>query len=120
MPDEHAALQELLDKDPDQYLIANALFLGAWPTRLGARGLRPRRWVAVSAVPLALSSDDTTFFGPIPVGPGKDPKAANRAANAQFAAALRPTDDRIAEVLTELGARPPWTTLADTAGRRAD
>ena len=43
--------------------------------RAGARpGVRyhARFWDG-SAVPLALGSDDTTFFGPAPVGPGEDP-----------------------------------------------
>jgi UDP:flavonoid glycosyltransferase YjiC (YdhE family) len=113
MPDGHAALQELLDEDPGQYLISNALFLGALPARLGAAGRRPLRWVAVSAVPLALGSDDTTFFGPAPVGPGEDPVAANRAANAQFAAATRPTRDRVNELLRELGAGPVDQSFTD-------
>ena len=86
IPDLHAVLQRMLEQDPDQYLICNALWLGALPVALGAPGLRPRRWVAVTAVPLPLSSDDTTFFGPVPAGPGEDQKAANRAANARFAA----------------------------------
>jgi hypothetical protein len=113
MPDEHAALQELLSRDPGQYLIANTLFLGAWPARLGAPGPRPARWVGVSAVPLALSSEDTTFFGPVPVGPGEDPKAANRTANAQFQAAIRPADDRAGELLAELGAGRPASPFLD-------
>jgi hypothetical protein len=58
----------------------------------------------VSAAPLTLSSDDTTFFGPVPVGPGDDQKAANRAANAGFAAMMQPAQDRLAEVLRSLGA----------------
>ena len=113
MPDEHAALQELLSRDPGQYLIANTLFLGAWPAKLGAPGPRPARWVAVSAVPLALSSEDTTFFGPVPVGPGEDPKAANRVANAQFQAAIRPADNRAGELLMELGAARPTSPFLD-------
>ena len=113
MPDEHAALQELLRQDSDQYLIANTLFLGAWPVRQGAPGLRPRRSVAVSAVPLVLGSDDTTFFGPAPVEPGEDPKAANRAFAAEFAATIRPVDDRAREVLTELGADGSVPTFTD-------
>ncbi len=104
LPDQHAVLQRLLEQDPDQYLISNVLWLGAFPVALGAPGLRPRRWVAVSAVPLPLSSDDTTFFGPVPVGPGEDQKAANRAANAQFAMAMQPTQDRLSAVLRSLGA----------------
>jgi UDP:flavonoid glycosyltransferase YjiC (YdhE family) len=113
MPDEHAALQELLRRDRGQYLVANTLFLGAWPQRLGAPGPRPARWVGVSAVPLALSSEDTTFFGPVPAGPGEDPRAANRTANARFQAALRPAGDRAGELLAGLGARRPASPFLD-------
>ncbi len=103
LPDQYAVLQELLARDPDQYLISNTLWLGALPAALGAPGLRPRRWVGVTAVPLPLSSDDTSFFGPVPVGPGEDQKAANRAANAQFAAMFQPTQDHLADVLRSVG-----------------
>ncbi|MFF4751457.1 nucleotide disphospho-sugar-binding domain-containing protein [Streptomyces sp. NPDC002514] len=113
MPDQHAALQELLDQDPDQYLICNALFLGAVPTAMGVPGRRPRRWVGVSVVPLALSSDDTTFFGPVPVEPGQDQKAANRAANAGFAQAAQPTQERLNEVLRAMGATATFPAFAD-------
>ena len=113
IPDLHAVLQRLLAEDPDQYLISNAQWLGALPTALGVPGLRPRRWVAVSAIPLFLSSDDTTFFGPVPAGPGEDGKAANRAANAQFAAAMQPTQDRLAEVLRSLGATQECPVFTD-------
>lgn len=113
MPDQHAALQELLEQDPDQYLICNALFLGALPPALGAPGRKPRRWVAVSAVPVALSSRDTTFFGPVPVGPGEDAAAANLAANAEFAGAMQPTADRLNEVLRSLGATETFPSFVD-------
>jgi UDP:flavonoid glycosyltransferase YjiC (YdhE family) len=103
LPDQYAVLQRLLEQDPDQYLISNTLWLGAFPAALGAPGLRPRRWVGVTAVPVPLSSDDTSFFGPVPVGPGEDQTAANRAANAQFAAMFQPTQDHLAEVLRSLG-----------------
>jgi UDP:flavonoid glycosyltransferase YjiC (YdhE family) len=103
LPDQYAVLQRLLEQDPDQYLISNTLWLGAFPAALGAPGLRPRRWVGVTAVPVPLSSDDTSFFGPVPVGPGEDQKAANRAANAQFAAMFQPTQDHLAKVLRSLG-----------------
>jgi MGT family glycosyltransferase len=113
VPEQHAVLQRLLEEDPDQYLICNALWLGAVPTAMGAPGLRPRRWVAVSAVPLALGSDDTTFFGPVPVGPGEDQKAANQAANAQFATMMQPAQDRLAEVLRPVGATETFPTFVD-------
>jgi len=71
------------------------------------------RWVAVSAVPLALSSDDTTFFGPVPAGQGEDPVAANRAANARFAAATQPVQDRVNELLREMGAGPLGQSFTD-------
>jgi UDP:flavonoid glycosyltransferase YjiC (YdhE family) len=103
LPDQYAVLQRLLEQDRDQYLISNTLWLGAFPAALGAPGLRPRRWVGVTAVPLPLSSDDTSFFGPVPVGPGEDQKAANRAANAAFAALFQPTQDHLADVLRSVG-----------------
>ncbi|MFJ8002108.1 nucleotide disphospho-sugar-binding domain-containing protein [Streptomyces sp. NPDC096310] len=118
IPDQYAVLQRLLEQDPDQYLISNALWLGALPTALGAPGLRPRRWVAVTAVPLALSSDDTTFFGPVPVEPGGDQKAANRAANEQFAMMMQPAQDRLTEVLNSLNVTqqfPPFVDATFTA-----
>jgi UDP:flavonoid glycosyltransferase YjiC (YdhE family) len=120
MPGLHTTLQELLRQDPDQYLVANMLFTGAWPVRQGAPGLRPRRWVSVSAAPLLLDSADTTFFGPVPVGPGEDPKASNRAANAQFRALLQPTDARADEVLAELGGAPLTSPFIDTIYTLAD
>jgi len=113
LPDQHAVLQELLARDPDQYLICNVLWLGAFPAALGAPGLRPRRWVAVTATPLALSSDDTTFFGPVPVGLGEDQQAANRAANAQFATLMQPTQDHLAGVLQALGTTQPCPLFVD-------
>ncbi|MFG1923071.1 glycosyltransferase [Cryptosporangium sp. NPDC048952] len=115
MPAEHEALQDLLAADPDQHLIANVLFLGALPVACGAPGLRPRRWVGVSVVPLPLSSDDTSFMGPVPVGPGDDQRAANRAANAEFAAALAPSRERLEDVLREMGADAvPDSAFTDT------
>lgn len=113
LPDQHAVLQRLLEQDPDQYLICNVLWLGAFPAALGAPGLRPRRWIAVTATPLALSSDDTTFFGPVPSGPGEDQKAANRAANTQFATAMQPTQDHLAGVLRALGTTRPCPLFVD-------
>jgi len=67
----------------------------------------------VTAVPLPLSSDDTTFFGPVAPGPGEDLKAANRAANAAFAAMMRPAQDRLDEVLASLGTTRPCPVFVD-------
>jgi UDP:flavonoid glycosyltransferase YjiC (YdhE family) len=110
---QYAVLQGLLEQDPDQYLICSTLWLGAFPAALGAPGRRPRRWVAVTATPLALASEDTTFFGPVPAGPGEGRKAANRAANAQFAALMQPAQDHFAGVLRALGATQPCPAFVD-------
>jgi UDP:flavonoid glycosyltransferase YjiC (YdhE family) len=111
MPEEHRALQRLLEADPDQYLIANVLFLGAWPARLGAPGRRPKRWISVSVVGLAYPSVDTTYFGPVPVFPGQDQKAANVAANARFVASMRSNEEVLYRLLTELGATEEFPSL---------
>jgi UDP:flavonoid glycosyltransferase YjiC (YdhE family) len=113
MPEEHRALQGLLEADPDQHLIANVLFLGAWPTRLGAPGRRPRRWIAVSVVGFAYPSVDTTYFGPVPVFPGQDQRAANVAANARFVASMRPNEEVLYRLLRELGATDEFPTLVE-------
>lgn len=64
-------------------------------------------------VSVVLSSEDTTWFGPVPVGPGEDQKAANRAANAAFAQTLQPAEDRMNEILRSLGATEPLSPLID-------
>jgi hypothetical protein len=110
VPELHAVLQRLLERDPGQYLVCITLWLGAPPVALGAPGRRPRRWVAV---PLPLSSDDTTFFGPVPAGPDGDRKAANRDANAQFAGMLQPTQDRLEALLESLGATRDLPVFVD-------
>lgn len=120
VPDQHAALQALLEKDPDQYLVSNVLFVGPLAVRRGAPGREPRKWVAVSVVPLAVSSEDSTFFGPVPVGPGEDAKAANRAGNAQFAAALEPSRIRLNEILRAAGAAETDHGFVDTVYTAAD
>jgi UDP:flavonoid glycosyltransferase YjiC (YdhE family) len=120
MPEQHLALQRLLERDPDQYLISNVLFLGAVPAKQGVPGRLPQRWIGVSVVPLAIASDDTTFFGPVPVGPGEDPVAANRAANAQFSTAMAPTADRLNEVLREMGAAESTEGFIDFVYKLAD
>lgn len=120
MPAQHADLQRLLGEDPDQYLVANAVFLGAWPARQGAPGRRPLRWIAVSALPVVMSSEDSTVLGPVPAGPGEDPKAVTRAIFAQFAAAVQPTADRLNELLTNLGADPLTVPYTDAVYLMAD
>lgn len=109
--DQHAALQRLLDQDPESVLISNSVFLGAWPIALGAPGRRPSRWIALGANPLALSSLDTTPFGPVPALPGQDVHSGNRAANADLAAATEPTRRHIEAIVRALGANgvvPPF------------
>ncbi|GIJ48207.1 glycosyl transferase [Virgisporangium aliadipatigenens] len=120
MPDQYRALQRLLEEDPQRCLIANTMFLGAMPAAVGAPGRRPRRWVAVSAVPLILSSDDTTYFGPVKVGPGADQRAANRAANAAHAADLGPTQQRLNALLSTLGATARSARIGDEIVTLAD
>lgn len=107
IPDEHHQLQGLLEAEPDTLLIANSMYLGAWAMGLGAPGRRPRRWVTVGCNPLSLPSSDTTPMGPLPPGPDGDAGAANRAANAQFAATVEPTRDRIEAAVRSLGATAP-------------
>lgn len=113
IPDQHRLLQELLAVDPDAGLVTNSLFFGAWAMGLGAPGRRPRRWVAVGCNPVGLPSDDTGPLGPVPPGPGGDARAANRAANAAFDAALEPSRRRVEAAMRALGATAAVPAIAE-------
>lgn len=107
IPDQHRLLQELLEADPDAALVTNSVCIGPWAVALGAPGHRPRRWVAVGANPLMLSSEDAGPMGPVPPGPDGDAGAANRAANAAFHGPLEPSRLRIEAAVRGLGATDP-------------
>jgi UDP:flavonoid glycosyltransferase YjiC (YdhE family) len=105
IPQQHAQLQSLLKQDPEQILVTDLLFLGAWPSALGV-GVRPRRWVCLAISPLYAASDDTSMLGPVPVEPGSDQVAqavANRAATAAFEGMLEPGFSHVRDLITELG-----------------
>jgi UDP:flavonoid glycosyltransferase YjiC (YdhE family) len=104
---QHAALQRLLDEDPDAALLCNSLFPGAWPVALGAPGRRPRRWVALVANAIIVEDDATTPTGPIPGLTGEDAVLAHRTANNEFHAMLEPTRQAAQLRLNELGATEP-------------
>ncbi len=103
LPTEHAQVQALLEQDPGAALITNSVFMGPWAVALGAPGRRPRRWVAIGCNPVALPSDDTTPFGPMPAGPDENSKAANRRVNEQLAASLEPARARVQAAIGQLG-----------------
>ena len=107
IPDQHHALQAMLEDDPDALLITNSTFFGPWAVALGAPGRRPRRWLAVGCNPLVFPSADTGPMGPALSGPNGDARAANRAANAQLLAATEPSRQRIEEAVRSLGATAP-------------
>ncbi len=105
IPQQHTQLQSLLAEEPDQVLITDMLFLGVWPSVLGA-GRRPRRWISLAMSPLYASSDDTSMLGPVPVEPGSDRSvqaAANRGATAAFEAMLEPGFAHVRNRITEVG-----------------
>lgn len=104
VPDQHSDLQRLLGDSPGAVVVTDQLFLGAWPTLLGAPGVRPRRLVAVGVLPLYWGGRDSTPFGPAAAGPGQDQQQANLSANAQIREALAEGQGRLARVLADCGA----------------
>lgn len=102
--EQYDALQDLLSDEPDAVLLANLLFMGAWPVALGAPGRHPRRWVAVAANPLLIGDAATTAMGPVPGLQHDDLAKANTAANAQFEAMFTPTRDNVRRSVGQLGA----------------
>ena len=116
IPESHRILQRLLEEDPDRVLVADSVFLGAWPVALGAPGRRFRRWVAVGCNPLGMPSADTTPYGPVPPGPDGEAAAANLAANQALQDSLEPSRRHIEGIVRALGATavvPPF--MAGTA-----
>ncbi|GLY29191.1 nucleotide disphospho-sugar-binding domain-containing protein [Kineosporia sp. NBRC 101731] len=99
---QHLQLQALLAQDPEQTLITDLMFLGAWPSALGV-GLRPRRWISLAMTPLYVASVDTSMLGPVPVEPGGDQAAANLAATAAFDAMLEPGFSHVRDLIAGLG-----------------
>lgn len=104
IPESHRILQRLLAEDPDRVLVADSVFLGAWPVALGAPGRRFRRWIGVGCNPLGVPSADTTPYGPVPPGPDGDAAAANLAANRDIQRALEPSRRHIEGIVRDLGA----------------
>ncbi|WP_158607482.1 hypothetical protein [Flexivirga caeni] len=102
--DQHEALQRLLTANPDQVLLSNTLFMGAWPVALGATGRSPQRWVAVAAGPLLIGDSDTTPMGPVPGLADGEVRQASTAANEQFEAMFQPTREAVQHSVARLGA----------------
>lgn len=112
IPDQHAALQELLT-DGRESLVFDAYFLGAWPVLLGAPGVRPARSTAIGVSAVSLPSDETTIMGPIPGLEGEAARQSHRAANAYLAATLTPGLAHLAEVLAQAGVKREVPFLLD-------
>ena len=106
IPDQHQAVQTLLQHDPNSVLVSDNLFLGAWPSALGA-GRAPSRWISIGITPLVVASADTTPMGPAVAGDGEDARAANLAANRAITDSFTPAYEHIIEVLRGLGATRP-------------
>lgn len=113
IPDQWDTLQELLDEDEDQALVANSLVLAAWGFALHAPGRHPSRWVAVGANPLTLSSPENTMLGPVPPEQGQDQRAANMAFNDMVRQSMEPTRKHIEELLRGIGATGEVPTPLD-------
>ncbi|ASO20119.1 MGT family glycosyltransferase [Actinoalloteichus hoggarensis] len=64
MAAQHAALQALLAEDAaPAVLLHDTMFLGAWPVRHGAAGVRPAAVVGIGVMPLPMNSADHPPFG---------------------------------------------------------
>lgn len=120
LPDQFGALQRLLRSEPDAALLANTMFLGAWPTALGAPGRPPRRWVSVVANAVRAEDDATTPTGPIAGLTGAAAVREHRAANERFHAMLEPTRREVAQRLAQVGATEPVPPFFRAAYRLPD
>ncbi|ASO20120.1 UDP:flavonoid glycosyltransferase YjiC (YdhE family) [Actinoalloteichus hoggarensis] len=110
---QHAAMQEILaeaDGEP-VVLVHETLFMGGWPVRLGAPGLRPAGVVGIGVIPVPISSIDHAPWGMgLPPDSSSEGRARNRFLNDVAAAELQAGVQReLAAGLAALGAteEPP-------------
>lgn len=98
MPSQHRVLQRVLADYPDSVLVANATFTGAWPEAMGARGLRPSKYIAVACNPVTLGTAQATPLGPVPGLDGNTDPVATAAANAALGTAMQRSAERLREL----------------------
>jgi UDP:flavonoid glycosyltransferase YjiC (YdhE family) len=77
IPEQHASIQSILEsvskEDPERktVVLCDQSFWGAFPSLLGAKGLKPAGVLALGIVPIMLSSVDTPPFG-LGLAPGSE------------------------------------------------
>lgn len=107
IPIQHELIQQELAAAGDEpvVLITDSFALGGWPVALGAPGIRPAATIGIGVSVLTALSTDTA-----PYGPGLLPDASeagrqrNAELNAEHRTAMAPTQDRLEQVLSSLGA----------------
>ncbi|XUL88048.1 nucleotide disphospho-sugar-binding domain-containing protein [Streptomyces galilaeus] len=126
VPDQHRTVQWLLaeaeaDGEP-VVLLHETGFLGAWPTRFGAGGLRPAAVVGLGVVPLTISSEDTAPFGlGLPPDSSPEGRERNRAANTTVRETVfGATQEHLVKVLASCGVTEPVPFVLDGMSRVPD
>lgn len=107
VPDQHAALQQLLAEQPGSpaVILTDQSFMGHWAVRLGAPGIRPAAVIGIGVVPLSLSSADTAPFGlGLPPDSSAEGRARNAAQNQMAEEMLAGSTGVLRAILKNLGA----------------
>lgn len=107
IPDQHDAVQRVLAEAPGTptLIMTDQSFMGHWPVRLGAPGLRPDAYIGIGVVPLSLNSADTAPFGlGLPPDGTPEGRARNLEQNRMVEAMFSESTDVLKKIFVEMGA----------------
>ncbi|WP_089248870.1 glycosyltransferase [Asanoa hainanensis] len=107
IPEQHATIQRVLAEAPDEptVLVTDQSFMGQWPVRLGAPGIRPAAYVGIGVVPLSMNSVDTAPFGlGLPPDSSPEGRARNAVQNRMVGSLFANSTEFLARILRDLGA----------------
>jgi UDP:flavonoid glycosyltransferase YjiC (YdhE family) len=110
IPQQHATLQRVLAEAPDTptVVITDQSFMGHWPVRLGAPGIKPAAYIGIGVIPLALNSVDTAPFGlGLPPDTSEVGRARNAAQNKIVETMFAASTGVLTNILDEMGATDP-------------
>ncbi|QIQ03002.1 glycosyltransferase [Streptomyces liangshanensis] len=105
--EQHATLQRVLAEAPGEptVVLTDQSFMGHWPVRLGAPGIRPAAFIGIGVVPLSLNSVDTAPFGfGLPPDSSPEGRARNAEQNSMVEGMFAHSTGVLTGILRDLGA----------------
>lgn len=118
VPDQFAAISAEVGRDTGEpvVLIADEVYAGAWPFALGAPGPRPAAVITLGMLVMLNYSTDVAPFGmKLPPDASSDGRAANAERYTGFRSLFAPAQERLAQVMEQVGAPQEPASFFDAA-----